>query len=154
MTATLSEAVTSEGPPPALSLQVGNAERAMEFAASASTPTSWVFRYTVTAADRDDDGVSIGRNALQGYADANLSHRGIGPDPSRSVNPPPRIVAWWVESKPLLDLYYGPGEEIEFGIKFSLPVTVVGDPELEFDVDTPMGVMERATYVSGSGTTR
>ena len=97
VTATLSEAVTSDGPP-ALNLQVGGAERAMEFAASASTPTSWVFRYTVTAADRDDDGVSIGRNALQGYADANLSHRGIGPDPRRSVNPPLRIVAWWVAS--------------------------------------------------------
>ena len=49
-------------------------------------------------------------------------------------------------------MYYGPDEEIEFGIGFSLPVTVEGDPELEFDVDTPMGVMERATYVSGSGT--
>ena len=152
VTATLSEAVTWEGPPPALSLQVGNAERAMEFAVSASTPTSWVFRYTVTAADRDDDGVSIGRNALQGYADANLSHRGIGADLSRSVNPPPRIVSWWVASTPLFGVYYGPDEEIEFGIRFSQPVTVVGDPELEFDVTTPMGVMERATYVSGSGT--
>ena len=152
VTATLSEAVTSDGPPPVLFLQVGGAERAMEFAASASTATSWVFRYTVTAADRDDDGVSIGRNALQGYADANLSHRGIGPDPRRSVNPPLRIVAWWVASKPLLDLYYGLDEEIKFGIGFSRPVTVMGDPELEFDVDTPMGVMERATYVSGSGT--
>ena len=151
VTATLSEAVTSDGPP-ALNLEVGGAERAMEFAASASSPTSWVFRYTVTAADRDDDGVSIGRNALQGYADANLSHRGIGPDPRRSVNPPLRIVAWWVASEPLFDLYYRPDEEIEFVIGFSLPVTVEGDPELEFDVDTPMGVMERATYESGSGT--
>ena len=33
-----------------------------------STTTSWVFRYTLIAADRDDDGVSLERNPLRGYA--------------------------------------------------------------------------------------
>ena len=80
-TATLSEAVTVDGSPPALLLQIGDNEREMAYAASASTATSWVFRYRVTADDRDDDGVSFERNALQGYADADLSN---GPLPSSS----------------------------------------------------------------------
>ena len=74
-TATLSEAVTFVGPPPALPLQIGDNEREMTYAALSSTTTSWVFRYRVTADDRDDDGVSFERNALQGYADADLSNR-------------------------------------------------------------------------------
>ena len=41
-TATLSEAVTVDGPPPVLRLQVGDNEREMAYAASASTATSWV----------------------------------------------------------------------------------------------------------------
>ena len=75
-TATLSEAVTFDGPPPELPLQVGDEERQMTYVESASTATSWVFRYTVAAGDRDDDGVSIERNALQGL-------RGRGPVSSR-----------------------------------------------------------------------
>ena len=48
--------------------------------------------------------------------------------------------------------WYMPGEKIRFTVEFSLPVTVTGDPELEFNVTTPDG-FERATYESGSGTT-
>ena len=92
-TATLSEAVTVDGPPPVLRLQVGDNEREMEYAASASTATSWVFRYTVTADDRDDDGVSFEHNALQGYADADLSHRPTRDDQAHLVNAAPRVVS-------------------------------------------------------------
>ena len=151
-TATLSEAVTFADPPPVLLLQIGANEREMTYVASASTATSWVFRYTVAAGDRDDDGVSLKRNALRGYADADLSHRGIGDDQARAVNAAPRIVSRGVTSRPVAPNWYGPGEHIEFTIGFSLPVTVAGDPELEFNVTTPSDA-QRATYVRGSGTT-
>ena len=152
-TATLSEAVTIDGPAPALALQIGDNEREMEYAAPASSATEWVFRYTVTAGDRDDDGVSIEHNELQGYADADLSHRGIDNDRERHVNAAPRIVSRQVSSRPVAPNWYGPGEQIQFTVGFSLPVTVVGDPELEFDVTTPGPQNELASYLSGSGTT-
>ncbi len=151
-TATLSEAVTFEGSPPALLLQVGDNEREMSYVKSASSATSWVFRYTVAADDRDDDGMSIERHALQGYADADLSHRGIDNDRERHVNAAPRIVSRQVSSRPVAPNWYGPGELIQFTVGFSLPVTVVGDPQLEFNVTTPGPQNEFASYLSGSGT--
>ena len=151
-TVTLSEAVTFADPSPVLLLQVGDNEREMAYVASASTATSWVFRYTVAAGDRDDGGVSLERNALRGHADADLSHRGIGDDRTRRVNATPLVVSRRVTSRPVAPSWYGPGEKIEFTVEFSLPVTVSGDPELEFNVTTPAGG-ERATYESGSGTT-
>ena len=152
-TATLSEAVTFDGPPPELPLQVGDEERQMTYVESASTPTSWVFRYTVVAGDRDDNGVSIERNALQGYADAGLSHNHLKDQSDHNVNAAPRIVSRQVSSRPVAPNWYGPGEQIQFTVGFSLPVTVVGDPELEFNVTTPGPQSEFATYVRGSGTT-
>ena len=152
-TATLSEAVTFAEPSPVLLLQIGANVREMTYVASASTATSWVFRYTVAAGDRDDDGVSLERNALEGYADADLSHRGIDNDRERHVNAAPRIVSRQVSSRPVAPNWYGPGEHIEFTVEFSLPVTVFGDPQLEFNVTTPGPQNEFASYVRGSGTT-
>ena len=151
-TATLSEAVTFDGPPPELPLQVGDEERQMTYVESASTPTSWVFRYTVVAADRDDNGVSLESNVLQTYADADLSHSHIKDQSNHNVNAAPRIVSRGVTSRPVAPNWYGPGEHIEFTIGFSLPVTVVGDPQLEFNVTTPGPENEYASYVRGSGT--
>ena len=151
-TATLSEAVTFDGPPPALLLQIGDNQREMTYAASASTTTSWVFRYRVTADDRDDDGVSFERNALQGYADADLSNRPTRDDRAHHVNAVSRVVSRRVSSSPLAPTWYGPGEQIQFTVEFSLPVTVAGDPELEFNVTTPSPGNERMSYLSGSGT--
>ena len=144
--------MTFVGPPPALPLQIGDNEREMTYAASSSTTTSWVFRYRVTADDRDDDGVSFERNALQGYADADLSNRPTRDDQAHTVNAAPRVVGRRVSSSPLVPPWYGPGEQIQFTVEFSLPVTVAGDPELEFSVTTPDG-NERMSYLSGSGTT-
>ena len=152
VTATLSEAVAFVGPPPVLLLQIGDNQREMTYEASASTATSWVFRYTVAAGDRDDDGVPLERNALRGYADADLSHRGIGDDEARHVNAAPRVVSRGVTSRPVAPNWYGPGEQIQFTVGFSLAVTVVGDPQLEFNVTTPGPQNELASYLSGSGT--
>ena len=150
-TATLNQAVAFDGPPVIL-LQIGDNERRMEYFTSESTDTSWVFRYTVVADDRDDDGVSIKHNALRGYAYADLSHYGIINDQAHHVNAAPRVVAQRVSSSPLARLRYGPGEKIQFTVEFSLPVTVVGNPRLEFNIDTPAPQNEFASYLSGSGT--
>ena len=151
-TATLTQAIAFDGPPPVILLQIGDNERRMEYVTSDSTDTSWIFRYTVVADDRDDDGVSIKHNALRGYADADLSHYGITNDQTSHVNAAPRVVSQRVSSSPLANLRYGPGEKIQFTVEFSLPVTVVGNPRLEFDIDTPAPQNEFASYLSGSGT--
>ena len=57
-----------------------------------------------------------------------------------------------VTSRPVAPNWYGPGEQIQFTVGFSLPVTVVGDPQLEFNVTTPGPQNEFASYLSGSGT--
>ena len=64
----------------------------------------------------------------------------------------PRIVSRQVTSRPVAPTWYGPGEQIQFTVGFSLPVTVVGDPQLEFNVTTPGPQNEYASYLSGSGT--
>ena len=151
-TATLTQAIAFDGPPPVILLQIGDKERRMEYVTSDSTDTSWIFRYTVVTDDRDDDGVSIKHNALRGYAGADLSHYGITNDQTSHVNAAPRVVSQRVSSSPLANLRYGPGEKIQFTMEFSLPVTVVGNPRLEFDIDTPAPQNEFASYLSGSGT--
>ena len=149
-TVTLNQAVTFDGPPPVLLLQIGDNQREMTYVASASTGTSWVFRYTVVADDRDDDGMSFNRFALRGYADADLSNNRVINDGMHRVNAVSQIVSRRVSSSPIAPLWYGPGEKIQFTLGFSLPVTVVGDPQLEFNVTTPEG-SEFASYLSGSG---
>ena len=54
-TVTLNQAVTLDGPSPVLLLQIGDNQREMTYVTSESTGTSWVFRYTVVADDRDDE---------------------------------------------------------------------------------------------------
>ena len=151
-TATLTQAIAFDGPPPVILLQIGDNERQMEYVASDSTDTSWIFRYTVVADDRDDDGISLKDNTLRGYADADLSHYGITNDQAHHVNAAPRVVSQRVSSSPLAWLRYGPGEKLQFTVEFSLPVTVVGTPTLEFNIDTPAPQNEFASYLSGSGT--
>ena len=151
-TATLNQAVTFDGPPPVLLLQIGDNQREMTYLASASTGTSWVFRYTVVADDRDDDGMSFNHYALHGYADADLSNNRVINDGMHRVNAVSQIVSRRVSSKPIAPTWYGPGELIQFTLGFSLPVTVVGDPQLEFSITTPGPQNEFASYLSGSDT--
>ena len=151
-TVTLNQAVTFDGPPPVLLLQIGDNEREMTYMASASPGTSWVFRYTVIADDRDDDGMSFDRFALRGYADADLSNNRVINDGMHRVNAVSQIVSRRVSSSPSAPPWYAPGDRIEFTLEFSLPVTVVGDPQLEFSVTTPGPQNEFASYLSGSGT--
>ena len=99
VTATLNQSVTFDGPPPVLLLQIGDNEREMTYVASESTRSSWVFRYTVTANDRDDDGMSFDHFALRGYADADLSNNRVINDSGHLVNAVSQIVSQRVSSK-------------------------------------------------------
>ena len=67
------------------------------------------------------------------------------------MNAAPYVKRTRVTSSPLAPGWYGPGETIRFEVTFSLPVTVTGDPELEFEVTAPEG-FELAMLESGSGT--
>ena len=151
VTATLNQSVTFDGPPPVLLLQIGDNEREMTYVASESTGSSWVSRYTVTAGDRDDSGMSFDHFALRGYADADLSNNRVINDSGHLVNAVAQIVSQRVSSKPIAPPWYGPGEKIQFTLEFSLPVTVVGDPQLQFNVTTSVSDDEFASYESGSG---
>ena len=63
----------------------------------------------------------------------------------------PTITDVAVTSTPVLDTdTYGAGEEILFTVTFSEAVTVTGDPEFAFSLDSGE---DRAPYKSGSGTT-
>ena len=150
-TVTLNRAVTFDGPPPVLLLQIGDNQREMTYVASASTGTSWVFRYTVVADDRDDYGMSFNHYALHGYADADLSNNRVINDGMHRVNAVSQIVSRRVSSSPIAPPWYGPGEKIQFTFGFSLPVAVVGDPQLEFSITMPGPQNEFASYLSGSG---
>ena len=150
-TVTLNRAVTFDAPLPVLLLQIGDNQREMTYVASASTGTSWVFRYTVVADDRDDYGMSFNHYALHGYADADLSNNRVINDGEHRVNAVSQIVSRQVSSKPIAPTWYGPGELIQFTLGFSLPVTVVGDPQLQFNVTTSVSDDEFASYESGSG---
>ena len=68
------------------------------------------------------------------------------------VNAVPQIVSNRVSSKPAVPPWYTAGEQIQFTMEFSLPVTVVGDSQLEFSITTPAPDNEFASYLSGSGT--
>ena len=74
------------------------------------------------------------RTAIRAYADADLSHNRINNDQEHHVNAVPQLLSHRVSSKPAVPPWYAPGDRIEFTLEFSLPVTVVGDPQLEFSV--------------------
>ena len=151
VTVELSKPVAFVGPRPALPLQIGTATRNTRFSVADSTEDSWVFRYTVTDSDRDDDGISVESSALEVHADADLVHSAITNASGHVVNAAPYVKRTMVTSSPLAPPWYGPGETIRFEVTFTLPVTVTGDPELELNVTTPEG-FERAMLESGSGT--
>ena len=147
ITATLSEAVTLDpGSTPALPITIGDNTRQATYSSSDSTTTKWVFHYTVTSDDRDDDGLSIEQHALRALAAADLSHNAIDNDPAALVNPRAVVESVRVTSRPAAPNWYGPGETIQITARFSIPVRVTGDPRFRFNISTPSGT-EQADFV-------
>ena len=135
---TMSEAVAFDGPSPVLGITIGDNVRDAAYSPPDSTPTEWVFKYTVQSSDEDSDGkITIEENALRGYAAAYFSHNKL--EQEGTVNPRASVESVRVSSTPLVPNWYGPGETIQFTARFTLPVRVEGDPQFGFDSGTPTG---------------
>ena len=151
---------------PALTLSIGARNRAASFAGGSGTRTLR-FGYTVVAADRDDDGVSVPANALSEglIADdagnvADRRFRAVPPDSRWTVDG--SVVgdvnaSLEITSDPEDGMWYGLGENIEIELHFHTPgnptdsvrVHATGDPVLLLEIG---GGTVNAALVSGSGT--
>ena len=107
------------------------------------------FEYTVQAADRDEDGISIPANALSlnggtitapdGVTEAVLTHEAVAPEGSSKVDgsdgTPPRVRAIrFGYSPPARDDTYELGETIEVEVEFDRAVTATGEPQVALTI--------------------
>ena len=131
-----------------------------------------VFRYQVQVADSDDDGISIGPNALARTGgtiedDAGIAiGRGIqpvGPQSSHrvdgSISPPPVGVAdvRFTSSPRSASNFYTAGEAVEVSVRFNTVVFVAEprEPDEDAELRLVLGIGQHsryAVYVEGSGT--
>ena len=169
VTATFSEEVTvGAADQPAIALQVGGNSRTAAYHAAGSSGNRVIFRYTVAAGDRDDDGISLEANAISGAigkaasttVSARLDHHAFPDDPEHLVNTVPTLLSVDVTSKPshrwiynqrdhrivdpFIRGYYGPGDTLEFTLTFNMPVVVTGDPEFEFSLEHDLNPIRKA----------
>ena len=162
---TLSETVHVTNPPLGpltdlqLILEIGGRSRAAEFRDGSGTQTL-LFAYEVVEGDYDDDGISIGPDALFGGqiqdAAGNPVNRLIPPlppQPGHKVNPDrdfvsPAVAEVEIVSTPAADSYRT-DEAIEVEVRFSETVHVAGEPMLEISIGP---ANRQAALASGSGT--
>ena len=131
--------VTATGNP-RVTLTIGTETRHASFRIGPPVSSYLDFRYTVQAADRDEDGISIPANALildngtitavDGTTDADLSLDAVAADPARKasgslVSPP--VVRSVSMSPPARGDTYELGETIGVFVFFDKAVTVSGD---------------------------
>ncbi len=121
---------------------------------------SLYFEYTVQAADRDEDGISIPANGLSisggtitapdGTTPADLTHAAVAADGGSKVNgslvAPPRVSNIFLTSRPGRGDTYARGETIEVGVEFNRTVTVTGTPRMALTI----GARTRHAAYSGS----
>ncbi len=142
---TFSEAVTVSGEP-RVRLDIGEQTRWARYERSEADGTRLVFAYTVKENDRDDDGVSIKKNAVglnggtiadgDGNA-AKLKAPALPDQAGHQVDgsPPPAITAGpVVVSSPQSGDTYGKGEAVVVTVTFSEAVTVSGQPRVRLAV--------------------
>ena len=141
-----SEPVTASGSP-VLPLTIGTATRNAAYQAMESTATELAFAYTVTAGDRDDDGVSIAADALSGtirrqgaQTDADLGHGPVADQRPHRVDGIPLVEEpVRVTSSPDAGTWYSSGETIEITVNLTDPVTVSGNPRFQFKLGNGPG---------------
>ena len=166
VTVTFNKAVEVDdgGGTPQLALGIGSATRQASYASGTGT-ASLVFRYTVVSGDADNDGLSIGANALGlnsgtidvagGTLDALLglganaiensgSHKVAGGTFTAAA-----VSGAAITSTPSSSSTYGLGEQIEVQLTFTRPVTVSGAPQLALEVGT---ATRQASYASSPST--
>ena len=167
---TFNEEVSVTGGP-ALGLSIGRYTRLAPYATGSGTRTL-VFRYQVQLADSDDDGISIGPNALARTGgtiedDAGTAiGRGIqpvGPQSNHrvdgSISPPPVGVVdvRFTSSPRSASNFYTAGEAIEVSVRFNTVVFVAEprEPDEDTELRLVLGIGQHsryAVYVEGSGT--
>ncbi len=130
---------------PRLVLRIGDRTRGADLYSAVGNQLR--FRHFVEASDRDDDGISIGANAvlLNGGSirdsrgnDADLTHEAVRDDPQRkvdgSLSAAPTITRVAVGTRPRVGDAFGVGESILAGAWFSAPVEVTGSPTFTIEV--------------------
>ena len=143
---------------PVLTLSIGANNRAASFAGGSGTGTLR-FHYTVVAADRDDDGISVSANALsEGTITddtgnvADRRFRAVPPDTRWTVD---GSVVGTVNASLAITSHadtgttYGLGEDIEIEVRFDTVIHATEDPVLVLEIG---GGTAEAALVSGSGT--
>ena len=160
---TFTRPVTVSGTPQ-LGLGVGTATRQASYASSPSTGTVLVFRYTVQAADRDADGLSVGASALglnsgtinDARAGATAASLGLGTNAITNSSShrvdgsqgPPGVTGVAIGAPTVGDTFER-GEAIEVTVTFNKAVDVSGTPQLALGIGTQT---RQASYASGTGT--
>ncbi len=143
---------------PVLTLSIGANNRAAAFAGGSGTDTLR-FHYTVVAADRDADGISIPANALsEGRITddtdnrADTRFRAVPPDMRWTVDGSVRgtfNASLAITSVPEAGTTYGLGEDIDIEVRFNTLVHATDDPVLVLEIGGGTAV---ASLISGSGT--
>ena len=118
------------------------------YSATDSNTDALAFAYTVLSTDLDEDGVFIGADALMldtddairnatTTKDALLEHAEVGELSDHAVDGSPALASVEVTStaEGATGTYYA-DEVIEFTVTFTQPVTVTGDPQLDFTLGT------------------
>ena len=133
---TFTKPVTVTGAPQ-LALTLRSTQRQAAYQSAASGGDYLVFSYTVTTADRDDDGLSIAATALglnsgtiQDAGGANaplgLGTQAISNDSDHKVYTPPRVTGVTILSGPGVNGTYDAGETIQLYLDFSQRTSVHG----------------------------
>ena len=133
---------------PSIGLEVGGAARRALYTGGSGS-TGLTFAYEVVTADRrDDDGVSVAADSINGYlldADGGsvaLENAALGPQAGHRVRTGPKVDSLAVISVPSMEHHrsgkiYGLREELRVTATFSEPVTVDtagGTPTLALDI--------------------
>lgn len=143
-----------------LVLSIGERSRRADYA-TGSGEDKLEFRYTVQTGDFDDDGISIGPDALVGGLiedgvgnDSGAAERRLpprGPDSRHKVNALGGDAASVAEVAFVTSGLYSLGDRVEVRISFTEVVHVSGDLELLLSIGEHS---RRAAFVDGSGTRR
>ena len=163
VTVTFNKAVDVGGAPQ-LALGIGSATRQASYISGTGT-ASLVFKYTVASGDADNDGLSIGANALSlnsgridvagGALDAllglgaNAIENSSGHKVAGGTLTAAAVSVAAIASTPASGNTYVRGEQIEVAVTFNRPVTVTGTPQLALGIGTET---RQADYASGTGT--
>ncbi len=159
VTATFDEDVIVTGNP-TLALRIGAANQNATYDRGSGTALL-VFRYKVMSGDRDDNGISIGENALAlnggTIADrtgnnAALSFRAPGRQPGQLVNAvAPVVTRVEFSGTPQIGTTYRAGETVRAEVEFDVDVDVVGTPGLLLSIGTVAA--RRMTFAGASART-